>query len=116
MNWNQLKAGYVAFFKQKMLALLLIDKNKNFANTYDLIRVLSRMFCLFASSGIIKSIESEGYASIDKTVYDVDYYNITDLGKATLKEHKEELIIALKQVSQVKQILLYSWNNPNRKL
>lgn len=98
MNRNQLKAGYVAFFKQKMLALLLIDKNKNFANTYDLIRILSRMVGLFACSGIIKSIESESYVSIDKTVYAVDYYNITDLGKVTLKEHKEGLIIALKQL------------------
>lgn len=98
MNSKQLKAGYVDFFKQKMLALLLMDKYKNFANTYDLIRVLSRMFGLFASSGIFKSIKSEGYVTIEKTVYGVDYYNITDLGKATLKEHKEGLIIALKQV------------------
>lgn len=85
MNRNQLKGGYVAFFKQKMLALLLIDNNKNFANTYDLIRVLSRIVGLFACSGIIKSIESEGYVSIEKTVYGFDHYNIIGLGKATLK-------------------------------
>ncbi len=98
MTKNNHKAGYVDFFKQKMLALLVMDCNENFANTYDLTRVLSRMFGLFASSGIIKDIEVEGYVTIEKTVHGVHYYTITDPGKATLKEHKKGLVTALKQV------------------
>lgn len=93
-----LKYDTMDFFKLKMLSLLLMDKNETFANTYDLIRVLSRMFGIFDSSSIINSIESEHFVTIVKTVYGVHYYCLTDLGKATLKEHKGDLIIALKHL------------------
>lgn len=81
--------------KEKFLSLLLIGNN-SFANSYDLCRVLSRLFGLINCHEIIQSLEEENFIIINKIEYGVEHFTISDEGFTFVNKNKERLISELK--------------------
>ena len=82
---------------EDVLALLIIT-NKNFANAYQLCKILAWKFDVINCSEIIKRIDAKGY--VHKVYLEsktLESFNLTEVGKEILKEHENLLIETLKE-------------------
>lgn len=83
--------------KENLLALILIDSSMNFSNSYNLCRVLSRIFGLVNCQEIISHLKEQDYIEVGNTNYGVDEYLIKDTGRQKINLNKVNFIKDLLQ-------------------
>jgi hypothetical protein len=81
---------------QDLLAILIIS-NKNFADAYQLCKVLSWKFGIIGCSSIIDRIHEKGYVTVSFPVSNtLKYFALTSAGEKRLREEKSGFVEYLK--------------------
>ena len=98
--------------EQEELLALIIVRNKNFSNAYQLCKVLAWKFGIINCSEIIQRVEQKRFVFTTYPESDtLKFFKVTENGEALIQNKKNELTLVLKnefgnQIDFIEKLLL----------